>query len=127
VILLSLSVLLLLAHIGLQSILATRELGSDWNAGPRDGDRQPKAPLAGRAARASANFRETYPAFIGLLLGLAFMGDPNGIGIMGGWIWLIARIVYIPLYLQGIRYVRSLAWLVSIAGLLVMMAGLLIR
>lgn len=127
VILLCLSVVLLLVHIGLQSLLATRELGSTWNAGPRDGGEQPSGHLAGRAARASANFRETYPAFIGLLLGLAFLGDPTGIGLSGGWLWAVARIVYIPLYLQGIPYIRSLSWLASILGLLVMMAGLLIR
>ncbi|MGF9694839.1 MULTISPECIES: MAPEG family protein [unclassified Rhizobium] len=124
VVLLSLSVVILLFHIGLQGILATRELGSTWNAGPRDADKQPTGVMAGRAARASKNFQETYPAFIGLLLGLAFIGDPSGLGIGGAWMWLIARIAYIPLYLTGIPYIRSLVWLVSVAGLLIMMFAL---
>jgi uncharacterized MAPEG superfamily protein len=125
VILLALSVVLLLFHILLQGFLATRELGSDWNAGPRDEEKQPKGVTAGRAARASKNYQETYPAFIGLLLGLAFIGDASGWGVLGGWLWLIARIVYIPLYLAGIPYIRSLVWLVSLLGLLVMMVALL--
>ncbi|CAD7042621.1 membrane protein [Pseudorhizobium endolithicum] len=125
VVLLVLSVILLLFHILLQGFLATRELGSAWNAGPRDEERQPKNAAAGRARRASSNYQETYPAFIGLLLGLAFFGDPSGVGVAGAWTWLIARIVYIPLYLAGIPYIRSLAWLVSIVGLVVMMATLL--
>ena len=124
VVVLALSVVLLLFHIGLQGMLATRELGSKWNAGPRDGDRQPQDAKAGRAARASKNYQETYPAFIGLLLGLAFIGDPTGLGIGGAWVWLISRIAYIPLYLAGIPYIRSLVWLLSIAGLLIMMAAL---
>lgn len=124
VVLLCLSVVLLLAHILLQGMLATRELGSTWNAGPRDEAKEAKGALAGRAARASKNYQETYPAFIGLLLGLAFMGDPSGWGLLGAWIWLIARIVYIPLYLAGIPYIRSLVWLVSLLGLLIMMVGL---
>ena len=126
VVVLSLSVILLLFHIGLQGILATRELGSRWNAGPRDENREPKGAAAGRAARASKNFQETYPAFIGLLLGLAFIGDPSGLGIGGAWVWLIARIAYIPLYLAGIPYVRSLIWLASILGLFIMMLSLLL-
>ena len=125
VIVLCLSVALLFFHILLQAMLATRELGSAWNAGPRDEERQPQGVLPGRAARASKNFQETYPAFIGLLLALAFMGDPSGVGIAGAWTWLIARIVYIPLYLAGVPYIRSLAWLVSVVGLVVMMATLL--
>ena len=45
--------------------------------------------------------------------------------VAGAWTWLIARIVYIPLYLAGVPYIRSLAWLVSVVGLVVMMATLL--
>jgi uncharacterized MAPEG superfamily protein len=125
VILLCFSVVLLLAHIMLQGFLATRELGSAWNAGPRDEGREPKGAAAGRAARASKNYQETFPAFIGLLLGLAFIGDASGWGLIGAWIWFVARIVYIPLYLAGVPYIRSLAWLVSLLGLVLMMIALL--
>jgi uncharacterized MAPEG superfamily protein len=124
--LLSLSVVLLLLHIGMQGMLATKELGSAWNAGPRDQGKEPKGPLAGRAARASRNYQETYPAFIGLLLALILTGDTSGWGLSGGTVWLVARIVYIPLYLAGIAYVRSLVWLVSVLGLLLMMFALFV-
>ncbi|HEV7433459.1 MAG TPA: MAPEG family protein [Pseudorhizobium sp.] len=122
--LLALSVVLLLVHIGLQGMLATKELGSAWNAGPRDEGREPRNAQAGRAARASKNFQESYPAFVGLLLGLAFAGDTSGIGLFGASLWVVARVIYIPLYLSGIPYIRSLVWLVSIIGLLMMMFGL---
>ncbi len=119
------SVVLLAVHIGLQSIPATLELGSAWNAGPRDEQKKPSGVFAGRADRAFANFRETYPAFIGLALSLAIVGDLTGWGLTGAWMWLVCRIVYIPLYLAGIPYVRSLVWLGSLAGLLVMTAVLI--
>ena len=125
VMLLCLSVVMLLFHIMLQGLMATRELGTDWNAGPRDDAREPQGVMAGRAARASRNFQETYPAFVGLLLGLAFMGDATGFGIAGGWGWLICRVVYIPLYLGGIPYVRSFVWLGSLVGLAMMACGIL--
>ncbi|MGK6313261.1 MAPEG family protein [Neorhizobium sp. DT-125] len=123
--LLALSVILLVLQILLQGTLATRELGSKWNAGPRDEGLEPEGKLAGRAARASKNFQETYPAFVGLLLGVAFSGDDaSGLGLVGGWIWFVARIVYLPLYLAGIAYFRSFVWLISMAGMLAMMIAL---
>ncbi len=121
-VLLALSVTLLVFHISLQGMLATRELGSQWNAGPRDDAREPAGILAGRAARASANYRETYPGFVALALAVAIAGDPSGWGLVGGWLWFIARLVYIPLYLAGIPYIRSLVWLVALIGLVIMAA-----
>ncbi|MDQ0137378.1 putative MAPEG superfamily protein [Neorhizobium galegae] len=122
--LLALSVVLLVFHVLLQGMLSTRELGRDWNAGPRDEGVEPKGKFAGRAARASKNFQETYPAFVGLLLGVAFAGDASGWGLIGGWIWFAARIVYVPLYLAGIPYFRSFVWLISLIGLLAMTIAL---
>lgn len=121
-VLLALSVALLVFHISLQGMLATRELGSQWNAGPRDDAREPVGKLAGRAARASANYRETYPGFVALALALAVAGDPSGWGLVGAWLWFVARLVYIPLYLAGIPYIRSLVWLVALVGLAIMAA-----
>ncbi len=118
--LIGLSVLLLVVHIILQGVLATKELGSEWNAGPRDNEKKPEGKLAGRAARASANFRETYPAFIALAFGVIMAGDPASIALIGAWIWLICRVIYIPLYLAGIPYIRSLVWVGSMIGLLLM-------
>ena len=45
----------------------------------------------------------------------------GGIGAIGAWLWFGARIAYIPLYLFGIKYVRSLCWMASILGLLLML------
>lgn len=115
------SVVLLVVHVMLQGQTATRERGLEWNAGPRDGAEKPLGPLAGRAARALANYQETYPAFIALALGLAVTGQTGGMGAAGAIVWLVARLVYIPLYLLGIPYVRSLAWTVSMLGLLLML------
>ncbi len=124
--LVGLSVVLLVVHILLQGFAATRELGSRWNAGPRDEGLKPSGKFAGRAERASANFRETYPAFIGLALALVLKGDPSGWGILGAWLWFVGRIIYIPLYLAGIPYFRSFVWLISLAGLGIMLLALVL-
>ncbi|MEJ5080163.1 MULTISPECIES: MAPEG family protein [unclassified Ochrobactrum] len=118
------SVVLLVVHILLQGWTVTRELGSKWNAGPRDNGLKASGHLAGRAERASNNFRETYPAFVALALGLVFKGDAATLGLYGAWIWFICRIVYVPLYLAGIPYIRSLVWVGSLAGLALMFFNL---
>lgn len=124
VLLLAWSVVLLVAHVLLQGMLATKELGTEWNVGPRDEGKQPAGKLAGRAARASSNFRETYPAFIALAAGLLFTGEVSGLGLTGAIIWFVGRIVYYPLYLAGIPYIRSLVWLGAMAGLGLMFLAL---
>jgi uncharacterized MAPEG superfamily protein len=120
----ALSVLLVFVQIGLQGHFATKELGRDWNAGPRDGDKRPQGVMAGRAERAAKNLFETYPVFVGLALALAFTGEGGGLGAAGAWTWLVARVVYVPLYLKGVPYVRSLVWLVSVVGIFLMLAAL---
>ncbi len=119
------SVVLLVIAIMLQGQLVTRELGVGWNAGPRDGNQHPTGALAGRAQRALDNFKETYPAFIALALALAVSGRTGGLGATGALLWFVARIVYHPLYLFGVPYVRSLIWVASMFGLLLMLIRLL--
>ena len=115
------STVLLFAYVMIQGQTATRDRGLDWNAGPRDGEQTPLGEMAGRAERALKNIQETYPVFIALALGLAVTDRTGGLGAIGAWIWFGARIAYIPLYLFGIKYVRSLCWTVSILGLLLML------
>ncbi|PTQ63035.1 putative MAPEG superfamily protein [Sphingomonas sp. PP-CE-3G-477] len=115
------STVLLFAYVMIQGQTATRDRGLDWNAGPRDGEQKPLGEMAGRAERALKNFQETYPVFIALALGLVVTDRTGGIGAIGAWLWFGARIAYIPLYLFGIKYVRSLCWLGSILGLLLML------
>lgn len=115
------SVILLVVHIMIQGQTATHDRGLQWNAGPRDGDTAPTSIRAGRAARALSNYQETYPAFIALALGLAVTHQTGGLAAIGAITWLIARILYIPLYLLGIPYVRSLAWIGAMLGLLLML------
>jgi uncharacterized MAPEG superfamily protein len=122
----ALSVGLLIVHVLLQSTLAVRETGTEWNTGPRDTEVKPKGALAGRAKRASANFRETYPGFVVLILALAIAGDAWHLGLTGTIVWFAARIAYIPLYLAGVSYIRSYVWLVAMAGLGLMFAGVVL-
>ena len=118
------SVLLLFVHIAVQSGFAVPRRGLAWSAGPRD-EGQPLGTYPGRAQRALENFKETYPAFIALALGLAVSGRTDGAGALGAWLWFAARIVYLPLYLLGVPWLRTAAYTVSLAGLILMLARFL--
>ncbi len=124
-VLLGWSTVLLAAYIMTEGQTATRDRGLGWNAGPRDGEAKPLGVLAGRAQRALRNFQETHPAFIALALALAVSGRTGGLGEAGAWTWFAARIVYLPLYLLGVPYLRSLCWTVSMLGLILMLVRLL--
>ena len=48
----ALSVVLLMFHVLLQSSLAVKDTGKEWNAGPRDADPKSLGVMAGRAGGA---------------------------------------------------------------------------
>ena len=114
------SVALLALHVAIQAISVTLEFGSRWNAGPRDEGLRPKGKFAGRAERALRNYLETFPAFGLLALTLAVTERADGLGMIGAVIWIGCRVLYIPLYLAGVPYVRSLVWIAAALGLTAM-------
>ncbi len=124
-VLLGWSVVLLLVQIGLQGALVLPLRGLSWNAGPRDEGQPPLGRHAGRAQRALDNLKETYPAFVGLALGLAASGRTGGIGELGAELWFVARVAYVPLYVFGVPWVRSFAFGLSLIGLMLMLGRLL--
>lgn len=118
------SVILLLVQIAIQGGLSTAELGFAYNAASRDDDRKPKGVAAGRAERALINLLQTFPAFIALALALAATGRTGGWGAAGAALWFWARVVYVPLYVFGVPYARTLAWAAAAVGLVMMLARL---
>ena len=123
--LLAWSVPLLIAHIAVQGGLVAPLRGAVWNAGPRDEGQPPLGKYPGRAQRALENFKETYPAFIALALALAVAGKTGGNGALGAEMWFGARVIYLPLYVLGVPWLRSAAYGVALVGLILMLTRLL--
>ena len=113
----ALGALLLFVHIFAATRFKTAQYGRKWNAGARDEALPPPNAMTGRLMRAQANFQETFPIAIVALLGVVIAGRTNSWTMLGGWIWLGARIVYLPLYAAGVPYVRTLVWAISAVGL----------
>lgn len=108
---------LLLVHIFSAVILKTRQYGVEWNAGARDEAMPPLDPVPARLERARDNFLETLPIAIIALLGVIVAQRTSGSTALGGWIWLGARAIYLPLYGAGVPKVRTLVFLISLVGL----------
>ena len=124
IVMLAVAIVLLLVQLFLQSVSATLEMGGDYKAGPRDEARVLKSIFAGRAERAFRNLLETFPVFAALALALVVTGRNGGLGALGAESWVIARILYLPLYFIQIPYARSLVWFASIFALVAMLVRL---
>ena len=106
-----------LVHIVLASHSASFQRGYRWAAGPRDEVLAPLSGVAGRLARASANYLETFPFFAAGLLAVLITHSQSGWSRWGVWLYLGGRVAYLPLYAFGVTLVRSLAWNVATAGI----------
>ena len=106
-----------LFHLLLDAGMKTSERGLAWNASARDGEAKPLGPVAGRVNRAWQNFLETFPVAIVALLGVVIAGRTSHWTALGGWIWLGARTIYLPLYGFGVPVVRTVIWTIALIGL----------
>lgn len=122
--LLAASVLLGLLHVLLAATLSSADRGLKWSIGNRDGGLPPASAPTDRAQRASRNFLETFPFFAAAVLCAIATGREGHQAQLGAQIWLWARVAYLPLYLLGTPLVRSVAWGVSLAGLLIVVLAL---
>lgn len=114
-----------LAQIMLAAAAVTRERGTRWNASARDGQAPPPGRLAGRLLRAQSNFLETFPIFAAATLAVVFAGKADTQTALAVQLYFWARLAYVPLYAAGVPYVRSLVWLGSLAGIVMLLSALL--
>ena len=115
----------------LQLLIAARagnsQRGLAWNVGARDKEPPPVGAVAGRLDRAFRNFMETFPFFAVAVLATHAMDRFGWMTLVGTQVYLVARIVYLPLYAAGVPVFRTVVWLISIIGLLLTLAALFVE
>jgi uncharacterized MAPEG superfamily protein len=118
--------LLTFAAIMLGAVLRNREWTLEgMRIGLSNRDRLPEpTPLGGRAERCAANTREGFLLFVPLAL-VAHAAGMDAQVLLGAQLFFWARLAYLPVYLAGIIYLRSLIWMVGVAGLVLMVMALL--
>lgn len=108
------------------STVQTAARGTKWNTGARDQEAPPLKGMPARLERAFENFKETFPFFLAAILLVTVTERMGNFSQIGAWIYLIARIIYIPLYLFAVRGIRSLCWLISVVGIFSILTQLFI-
>jgi uncharacterized MAPEG superfamily protein len=110
-----------IVHIIVAGNARTKEFGVEWNISARDDKNPPLSPFTERLFRAQTNFFETFPLFASALLIVAVSQNSSVYSRWGALIYLLARVIYFPLYAFGVPVIRTLVWLVSMIGLLLVL------
>jgi uncharacterized MAPEG superfamily protein len=95
---------------------ATLQVGLPRLAGNRDGLHDCTG-WVGRAQRSHRNMLESLVLFAALVLIAVVSNKTNSNTLLGAQIFVWARLVYAPVYMAGIPWLRTLVWLVSMIGL----------
>ena len=97
--------------------------GREITLGNRDNLNE-ATPMGGRAERAARNSIEAAVFFVPL----ALVANAAGLDVevlQGAQIAFWARIAYVPIYIAGIKYLRSLVWIIGVIGYGMMVAAML--
>lgn len=108
------SSLFMIAHLGIKAYLGSRD------------DEAISSPVHARAEKAARNFRENYPVFIALgILALVVPDADQDLATMGAAIFVLARIIYLPLFMAAVQLWRSMVFMVGWAGMIMMAVALI--
>lgn len=91
----------------------TRDIGRDGNMGTRENLEAQLSPLTLRLRRATANFVENIGPFLIAIVVVVLAGKTSTLTAALAWVFVVARVLYVPAYaLQWVPW-RSLIWLVG--------------
>jgi uncharacterized MAPEG superfamily protein len=110
------SVALAFVEIVVAALAANGQVGLPTLAGNRD-DMPAMTGFSGRAQRAYFNMLETLPIFVALVLVAQLASKANATTLLGCQLYFWGRLAHWLIYLAGIPWLRTLAWVVSVVGL----------
>lgn len=106
-----------LGHVGIPT--KTRIAGMAWNMGNRE--TSPEFPAwIDRADRAQRNLLESLPLYFALAICLSSCGISNAYTQLGAWLFLGGRLAHAAIFIAGIPIIRTVAYAVAMAGLMLM-------
>jgi uncharacterized MAPEG superfamily protein len=124
IVLLAATLILAIVNLFWAANARTKQYGVEWNMGARDEALPPLQPLPGRLLRAQANLMETLPLFAAAVLAAAYAGRLGQLTGWGAHLYFFGRLIYLPLYAMGVPKIRTAVWMVSLIGLLMVIAGI---
>ena len=111
-----------------QMLVAATGAAVQYGVMPLFGNREGLPALtgwAGRANRAHHNMLENLVLFAALVLVAVVSGKTNATTLLGAQLFLWCRVAYAVIYLAGIPFLRTLIWLGSVVGLVLIFCQLL--
>jgi uncharacterized MAPEG superfamily protein len=115
---------LLLIQVALPGRYLTEQVGTETQIGPRDDLPEPSQDL-GRSRRALANLQETLPIFLTLAILSILLGEQGWLSLAGGAIYFLARSAHAYCYMRGLVPWRSVSFIASLFGNLLLAIPLL--
>ena len=106
------------------TLAATQQVGLPKLAGNRDAMPE-MAGWAGRAERAHSNMLESLVLFAVLVLVASVANVSTGMTLLGAQLFFWGRVAHAVLYIAGIPWLRTAAWLVSVVGLVLIFLQLI--
>lgn len=106
-------------------LAAIKVRGLAWAFSPRDQLMPRLEGVGGRLDRAYYNILETFPFFAAAVLMAGAMGVHNPMTVWGSMLYFAARVAYLPLYAVGLPVVRTGVWTASVAGIVMLILGVL--
>ena len=121
---LGLAGLLQVVQIGIYAVAAQKQVGRRYAASPRDEGRQ-LSGKAGRLQRALHNHFEGLILFTIAVVVVTMAGQTGPFTATCAWVYLIARVAYVPAYARGWVPWRSVIWGIGFLSTVAMLiAGL---
>lgn len=118
--------LLQIAQFGTYSVMAQRQIGRRAAFSPRDNLSIQLTGTAGRLQRAFNNHFEGLIMFTLAVVVVTLGGAASGLTAVCAWIYVFARILYVPAYVLGWVPGRSVIWAVGFAATVVMIVAALV-
>jgi uncharacterized MAPEG superfamily protein len=118
------AILLGLVQLLLAVLASVAARGLPWAAGPRDEPGAAMGKMGGRLERAWRNFLETFVFFAAAVLLAHVLDRSTSMSVLGAKIYIWARVLYVPVYVFGIPFVRTLIWLASFAGIVMVLSAI---
>ena len=87
-------------------------------------DQKQLTGIGARVQRAFANYMQTFPFFAAAILTAHLAGRHGSLTVTGAYLYLVARLTYVLLYAFDITVARTLAFLASAAGIVMILAAL---
>ena len=122
---LTLAALLQVVQIGLFASQAQKQVGRPYAASPRDEAKQ-LSGVAGRLQRALDNHFEGLALFTIAVVVTTLSQQSGPFSAICAWVYLAARVLYVPAYARGWTPGRSIIWGVGFLATVLMLLAALI-